>query len=91
MWGAGQPKKGRAGSPAGQTAAKAGLASLPSIAQSLRGGKAPAVEPGRQRLVVAGIRQARLGLSALPGSRRSGNPIRSDLTDEKSNCGPFQG
>lgn len=58
-------------------------ASLPSIAQSLHGGKAPAVEPGRQRLAAAGTRQARLGPSALPGSSRSGNPICSDLTDEK--------
>lgn len=72
-------KQEGAGSPAGQTAAEAGL---PSIAQSLHGGKAPAVEPGRQRLAAAGTCQARLGPSALPGSSRSGNPICSDLTDE---------
>lgn len=73
-------KQEGAGSPARQTAAEAGL---PSIAQSLHGGKAPAVEPGRQRLAAAGTRQARLGPSALPGSSRSGKPIFSDLTDEK--------
>lgn len=73
-------KQEGAGSPARQTAAEAGL---PSIAQSLHGGKAPAVEPGRQRLAAAGTCQARLGPSALPGSSRSGNPIFSDLTDEK--------
>lgn len=64
-------------------------ASLPSIAQSLHGGKAPAVEPGRQRLAAAGTRQARLGPSALPGSSRSGNPICSDLTDEKKQLWPL--
>lgn len=73
-------KQEGAGSPVGQTAAEAGL---PSIAQSLHGGKAPAMEPGRQRLAAAGTRQARLGPSALPGSSRSGNPIFSDLTDEE--------
>lgn len=73
-------KQEGAGSRAGQTAAEAGL---PSIAQSLHGGKAPAVEPGRQRLAAPGTCQALLGPSALPGSSRSGNPICSDLTDEK--------